>query len=136
MWLSLRGDVMCLDGDRCGKIAQVRKRSILSEQQVEKLAGGGKPRALLPWPRACGSPDFENNGVPGGDGARFEQAGKLTGMIDVQMSQKNDVGVREREPGFTEPDKSPRAGIDEYPRGAIDEHEIAGRGASGRSRSP
>jgi len=66
---------------------------------------------------------------------RLEQAGKFTRMIDMQVGQKNDVGVCQSQLGFTEPSKCSRSGIYQYARCAVDEHEITRRGAPDRSRT-
>jgi hypothetical protein len=133
IWLDLRGNIVRLDGDRCGKIVQVSKCSMFAEYQVEKSAGGWEICVFMRRSRARRSPDLENNRVSTRYGTRLEQARKFTCMIDVQVGQKNDVGVRQRQLGFTEPNKCAGAGINEYPRSSLDQHEIARCGAPGGS---
>ena len=82
---------MPVEGDRRSEILKVCKGSLCPEQQVQKLTRGGEIRAFLC--RARRPPDVEYNRVAAGNYPRLEQAWKLTRMIDMQVGQKNDVGV-------------------------------------------
>jgi hypothetical protein len=56
-------------------------------------------------------------------------------MIDVQVSQQDDVGICKSKLRFSETGKGARAGVDEYSRYSIEEQEVTRCGSSRGSRA-
>src|SRR5580700_4143470 len=103
---------------------------------MDKSARGWEICAVVFPMRRLRAPHIEHNRAGTRHGARLEQARQLARVIDMQVSEQNDVDIGERNPGFTEPGKCPRAGIDEYSRSPVDEQEIARCRATRGSGSP
>jgi hypothetical protein len=99
----MRRNIVRPDRHRCGKIMQVGERAVGPEQQLNEAARRWEISALMPASRTPGTPDIELDGVAARHGAGLEQARQFRRVIDMQMSQQNDVDLFQGKLGFTEP---------------------------------
>ena len=117
-------NVMPMQGDRRSEIVQVGEGTPGSEQQAQKFTRAGKVGICTPSRGARRPPHVEYNGSGTRNGARLEQSGDFTGMIDVPVSEQHDIGVRQRGFSLAEAREGSGTRVDENACNAVNEDQI------------
>src|SRR5258708_9260668 len=120
-----RGNVMCMQRDGRGEILQISEGALGAEQYFQKFTGAGEVSILATSRRTPGAPDVEHDGPGTRYSPGFEQTEYFAGVIDVQVSEQHDVGIRQRGLRLAKASEGSGTCVDENTRIAVDEDQVA-----------
>ena len=121
----LCGQVLDIEGHLPREIRQIGESALRPEQQVHKLARGGKIGVLAVLGLPLRPEDFEADRGAGLDGPGLEQARQPARVIGVQMREQLDIRIRQRQSRFAQAHEAARPGIHKDARGAVNEDKVA-----------